>query len=164
MATTIIVQDTRSKDAGEASSFGQESNVMKFWVNESTPLSALVTKVLRYSYGQPIKVLRLYGHGRTRGGVGYGMQLGQEGLDFTTMNAFGALNGKFDSEEGRVELRSCKVARGAEIGSSSSTMLLKSLANLCFATVYAADENQWIKSGVYWNGTVWMFPPLVDLE
>ena len=89
--------------------------------------------------------------------------LGEDRLTITSIYRFRALAGRFEEEEGRIELHSCLVAKNAGDNSSNSWAFLQALASISDAYVYAGEELQaiWLDKpwDPDWEGAVWIFAP-----
>lgn len=161
MASTIIVWDKRVGLAGGPTSGPGVSNVLRVTCDGSTPMSTLVNKIIAAAGPDKIEALKIFAHGGS--GSGGQVALCKERLSGATVAQFAApLLGKF-SEEGRIELHSCLVARNAGVVGSAAWMLLSCLAIRSSSYVYAAEELQLIWGGKAWDpdweGNVWIFPP-----
>jgi hypothetical protein len=109
---------------------------------------------------------------------GFGLQLGQDDLTFTTVGAFQRLNGKF-TDSGMLDIYACAAAEDASQGNDftgNGRALMQELAGWTNATVRASDSVQQYSAGVRsalgglitwyegadfgdWEGKVWLFAP-----
>ena len=115
---------------------------------------------------------------RVRGG--FGLELGQDGVNFDTVSAFSALSGKF-AANGMLDVYSCAAADDSSDKTNggftgNGQLLMRELAGHVGVIVRASDATQYYSHGVVsyafglyttyqgadfgdWEGNVWMFCP-----
>jgi hypothetical protein len=162
VASIIIVWDTRVNLPGPGAMSGPgENNVARIKVDGTTPMDTIVAKILSSAHDDKIKVLKIFAHGGSWSGGA--VALGKDRLTISTVYRFRALAGRFEEEEGRIELHSCLVAKNAGDYTSDSWTFLQALAAVSDAYVYAGEELQMVSSDKLWDpdweGAVWIFAP-----